>query len=570
MNRFTMRRMKIPPSLVALCALLASPCCFAQSAAPADPLAPTLGVKSAVEIDREWQQSVAKYDAERNRLLAIEEKQENDGPYRADWAVLEKYRQPQWYKDAKFGIFIHWGVYAVPAAENEWYPRNMYHAGEGAYKDFHARFAKGDESNRGAPTDRSSSAGCKGYKDLIPLFRAEHFDAAAWARLLKESGAQYVIPVAEHHDGFSMYDSGLSDWTVVKMGPKRDTLGELAAAIRAEGLHFGLSSHRVEHNWFFDGGRAIRSDVNDPRYASLYGPAHEQMAHSGDNLWDDWTYVSDAWMRDWLARDTELVEKYKPEVIYFDWWIGQPRMREAVTKFTTFYYNYAATHGTTAVIDFKYNDMDWKAGVRDFERGQQDQIIADHWQTDTSISNGSWGYIEHDTFKTPQFLVDQLADIVSKNGNLLLNFGPRADGTIPDDVQVTLRAMGAWLKVNGEAIYATTPWKTFGEGPTQITPGAFHDTDTKPYTTEDFRFTAKGATVYAIGMACPKDGGAKVAIRSLGWAHEGASLPVAKVELLGSTEKLAWTQGAQALEVTLPANAACQYAYALRVTPAEK
>lgn len=544
-------------SLPLLC-VVAVPLTFAQAGAQTtasgpDPLAPTLGIKSAAEIDREWQQSVSKYDAERNRLVAEAEKQANDGPFRPDWASLIKYQQPQWYKDAKFGIFIHWGVYSVPAAENEWYPRNMYHPGDGAYKNFQAHFANGDPA--------------RGYKDLIPLFRAEHFDAAAWARLFKESGAQYVVPVAEHHDGFSMYDSGLSDWTVVKMGPKRDTLGELATAIRAEGLHFGLSSHRAEHNFFYDGGRAIRSDVNDPKYASLYGPAHQWISEPG-GLTNDWTYVSTAWTRDWLARDTELVEKYHPEVVYFDWWIGQPSFRNTVAEFAAFYYNYAAAHGYTGVIDFKDYSLNWKAGVRDFERGQQDHIIADHWQTDTSISNKSWGYIENDTFKSPEFLVHQLADIVSKNGNLLLNFGPRSDGTIPDEVQATLREMGAWLKVNGEAIFATTPWTTFGEGPTQVKAGAFHDTDTKPYTTEDFRFTAKGDNVYVIGMACPKDG--KAAIHSLGWAHEGRSLHIASVLLLGSADKVTWTQGADALDVTLPAAAACKYAYVLKLTPASK
>jgi alpha-L-fucosidase len=545
-----------------LCVLLfGAPSAFAQDpAAVPDPLAPTQGVKSAAEIDQEWQRSVARYDAERNRLLAVEEKQENDGPYRADWATLMKYQQPQWYKDAKFGIFIHWGVYSVPAAENEWYPRNMYRPGEGAYKNFQERYASKGSAEKDA----------KGYKDLIPLFRAEHFDAAEWARLFKESGAQYVVPVAEHHDGFSMYNSGLSDWTVVKMGPKRDTLGELAAAIRGQGLHFGLSSHRAEHDFFYEGGRAIRSDVNDPQYASLYGPAHQWFAAGGDahGLENDWTYVSDAWTRDWLARDTELVEKYKPEVVYFDWWIGEHGFRSSVARFAAFYYNFAAAHGYTGVIDFKDFALNWKAGVRDFERGQQDHIVADHWQTDTSISNASWGYIEHDTFKSPEFLVGQLVDIVSKNGNLLLNFGPRSDGTIPDEVKTTLLAMGAWLKVNGEAIYATTPWKTFGEGPTQVVAGAFHDTDTKPYTAQDFRFTAKGTTVYAIGMACPKDG--KATIHSLGWAHEGSTLPIAKVELLGSADKVNWTQGAESLTVTLPSGAACQYAYALKLTPAEK
>jgi alpha-L-fucosidase len=526
------------------------PPAHAQSA---DPLAPTLGVKSAAEIDREWQQSVSKYDAERKRLLTEADRQANDGPYRPDWATLLKYQQPQWYKDAKFGIFIHWGVYSVAAAENEWYPRNMYHPGDGAYKNFQERFGHGDTS--------------KGYKDLIPLFRAEHFDAAAWAKLFKEAGAQYVVPVAEHHDGFSMYDSGLSDWTVVKMGPKRDTLGELAAAVRAQGLHFGLSSHRAEHNFFYDGGRAIRSDVNDPKYASLYGPAHQWLAPGGDEhgMINDWTWVSDAWTRDWLARDTELVEKYHPEIVYFDWWMGQPNFRRAVTEFAAFYYNFAAAHGYAGVIDFKDYSLSWKAGVRDFERGELDHIVADHWQTDTSISNKSWGYIEHDTFKSPEFLVHQLIDIVSKNGNLLLNFGPRSDGTIPDEVQNTLREMGAWLKVNGDAIYGTTPWKTYGEGPTKVVGGAFHDTDTKPYTPQDFRFTAKGSAVYVVGMACPPDG--KATIAALGTAHEGSAIRVGRIVLLGSTGKVTWNQGADALEVMLPAGATCKYAYALKLTP---
>src|SRR5436305_15285141 len=186
--------MKSPLFFLPLLALVLGPFAAAQSA---NPLAPTLNAKSAADIDREWQQSVTKYDGERNRLLAEADKQSHVGPYRPDWATLIKYQQPQWYKDAKFGIFIHWGVYSVPAAENEWYPRNMYRPTEGAYNNFREDFAKGDES--------------KGYKDLIPLFKAEHFDATEWAKVFKESGAQYVVPVAEHHDGSSMYDSGLSD-----------------------------------------------------------------------------------------------------------------------------------------------------------------------------------------------------------------------------------------------------------------------------------------------------------------------------------------------------------------------
>jgi len=354
------------------------------------------------------------------------------------------------------------------------------------------------------------------------------------------------------------------------MGPKRDTLAELAKAVRAQGLHFGLSSHRAEHNFFYDGGRSIRSDVNDPKYASLYGPAHEWFMgpDNAHGLYDDWTFVSDAWTRDWLARDTELVEKYKPEIVYFDWWIGQPNFRRAVTEFAAFYYNYAAAHGSTAVIDFKDYSLNRKAAVLDFERGQTDHIIPDHWQTDTSIGNASWGYIERDTFKSPEFLVHQLADIVSKNGNLLLNFGPRSDGTIPEQIQYTLREMGAWLKVNGEAIYGTNPWKTYGEGPIKVIGGAFHDTDTKPYTPEDFRFTTKGDAVYAIGMACPPD--SKGIIHALGSAHEGAALPIAQIELLGSSEKVTFTQTADALEVALPPGATCKYAYALKLMSGQR
>ena len=271
--------------------------------------------------------------------------------------------------------------------------------------------------------------------------------------------------------------------------------------------------------------------MNDPKYASLYGPAHQWFEAPGDEhgLINDWTWVSEAWTRDWLARDTELVEKYKPEVVYFDWWIGQPNFRRAVAEFAAFYYNYAAAHGYTGVIDFKDYSLNWKAGVRDFERGQQDHIIADHWQTDTSISNASWGYIEHDTFKSPEFLVHQLVDIVSKNGNLLLNFGPRSDGTIPDEVRATLLEMGAWLKVNGEAIYATTPWKTFGEGPTQVT--AAHSTTPTPSPTPPKIFASPQRATPCTRSAWPAPKDNKATIHSLGWAHEGAGFPIANVEL---------------------------------------
>src|SRR5207253_552358 len=276
-------------------------------------------------IDLAWQKASSKYDAERGALLKQVDDVNHQGPFRPDWESLQKYEAPAWYEDAKFGIFIHLGVYSVPAFSNEWYPRNMYERESEVYKHHIATYGTQDKL---------------GYKDFVPMFKAEHFDPGAWAELFKKSGAKYVVPVAEHHDGFAMYDSGLSDWTAVKMGPHRDTTGELATAVRAEGLHFGVSSHRVEHDFFLGVAREIRSDVNDPQYAAFYGPAHTWLMNPwGLPLNDDFTYVSSAWADDWLARSAELVQKYHPDIVYFDWWIGQPSIRANLTRFAAFYYN---------------------------------------------------------------------------------------------------------------------------------------------------------------------------------------------------------------------------------------
>src|SRR5690242_18102418 len=284
-----------------------------HSQTPASPAAPTAAQDPAAT-DQAWQKASAKYDAPRAAILKEVDRAAQQGPFRADWESLQQYETPAWYKDAKFGIFIHWGVYSVPAFGSEWYPRDMYREGSEEYKHHIATYG---------PPDKF------GYKDFIPLFKAEKFDPSAWARLFKDCGAKYVVPVFEHHDGFAMYDSSLSDWTAAKMGPHRDLWGELAKAVRAEGLHLGASSHRVEHNFFLGVGRTIPSDVNDPKYADFYGPAHRWLeAKTGTPLSNDFTFVSKAWTDDWLARSAEIVEKYHPEIMYFDWWIGQASVRE--------------------------------------------------------------------------------------------------------------------------------------------------------------------------------------------------------------------------------------------------
>jgi len=534
--------------LLLACAAGMVPLSATMLAQAVDPNAPT-GADDPLAIDRAWQKASAKYDAPRKAILESVDRVGATGPFRPDWESLQNYKVPEWYMDAKFGIFIHWGVYSVPAYGNEWYPRNMYNEGTDEYKHHIATYGTQDKF---------------GYKDFIPRFKAEKFDPEAWARLFKEAGAKYVVPVFEHHDGFAMYDNGLSDWTAVKMGPHRDLWGDLAKAVRAEGLHLGASSHRVEHNFFLGVGRNIPSDVNDPKYAALYGPAHRWLeAKQGTSLSNDFTFVSQAWADDWLARSAEIVQKYHPDIMYFDWWIGQPSIRQNVTRFAAFYYNQSLkSGGPVGVINYKDYALQEKSAVLDIERGQLAGIRPLYWQTDTSISNKSWGYIENDTFKSPEFVVHQLIDIVSKNGNLLLNIGPRSDGTIPDEVQHVLLEVGAWLKVNGDAIYGTRPWQVYGEGPTKVTEGAFHDTDTQAYTSEDFRFTKKGNQLFAVELAWPSN--REAVIHSLGAGAAGIP-PIKSVGLLGADSSLPFEQQGDGLHIRLPERSPGEYAYVFRI-----
>jgi alpha-L-fucosidase len=518
-------------------------------ASGADPNAPTAGTLTPEQIEAQWIAANSKYDSERKRILANVDGTIAAGPFRDDWQSLRAYQAPEWFRDAKFGIFIHWGVYSLAGFGSEWYSRNMYQQGSPDFAHHVATYGPQTQF---------------GYKDLIPKFTAEHFDPNTWAKLFHDAGARYVVPVAEHHDGFPMYESNLTDWCAGKMGPKRDVLGELAKAVRAEGMHLGASSHRAEHDWFFDGGRHFASDVNDPKYAAFYGPAQLRQleGENGDELIHDFTYVSDAYTDDWLARIAEIVERYHPDLVYFDWWVGQPDFRSRLERFATYYYNHAAAQHQPVVLFYKLNDMADGSATLDMERGGLGDIRPQPWQTDTSLSNGSWGYIEHDTYKSPEVVIHQLADVVSKNGNLLMNVGPRPDGTIPEGAAKTLLAVGTWLKVNGDAIYGTRPWRQFGEGPTKFEAGSFHDTESKPYTAEDYRFTTKDGALYAIELGWPKDGEAIIHTLSSGVGTR----EVASVELLGSTAPLTFQQKPDGLHIHVPAEPVGQYAYAYRIT----
>lgn len=236
-----------------------------------------------------------------------------NGPFEATWESLLEHRPPQWYVDGKFGIFIHWGLYCVPAFGNEWYPRQMYLHGTPEFEHHLKTYGPHKEF---------------GYKDFIPRFRAQRFSAEAWAEIFAKSGARFVVPVAEHHDGFAMYDSSFSQWCATRMGPKRDVLGELAEAVRARGMAFGASTHRAEHWWFMNGGMAFDSDVQDPRYADFYGPAKPDSAQPDQEF-----------LEDWLARTCEIVDKYRTQLIWFDWWIEQPVFKPYLRRFAAYLYN---------------------------------------------------------------------------------------------------------------------------------------------------------------------------------------------------------------------------------------
>jgi alpha-L-fucosidase len=521
---------------------------LAATAEPARPTAPTASTLDAEQRSEQWAAASRPFDAARSRILGRVEGAVAAGPFRDDWGSLTDYRVPGWFRDAKFGIFIHWGVYSVAGFGSEWYSREMYRQGSPEFVHHVATYGPQAQS---------------GYKDLIPKLTGAGFDAKAWAGLFHEAGARYVIPVAEHHDGFAMYDSSLTAWCAAKMGPRRDVLGELAQAVRAQGMRFGASSHRAEHDWFFDGGRSFDSDVNDPQYAALYGPAEQRLLDGSDSdaLIHDYTYVSNAFMDDWLARSAEIVERYHPDLLYFDWWVGQPDFRTHLREFAAYYYNQAAHEHQDVVLFSKLDAMPAAAATRDVERGALGGISDQPWQTDTSLSNRSWGYVEGDTYKPPDAVVRQLVDVVSKNGNLLMNVGPRPDGTIPDGAAGTLRAVGAWLRVNGEAIYGTRPWREFGEGPTNVAAGSFHDSDEPPYTAQDFRFTTRGETLYAIEMRWPTQG--EAIIRAL--ASRPGTRAVGSVELLGADAPVGFEQRADGLHLHLPAQPAGRYAYVYRI-----
>lgn len=366
------------------------------------------------------------------------------------------------------------------------------------------------------------------------MFQAEKFDAKDWVSFFRDCGARFVMPVAEHHDGFAMYRTERNRWNAANMGPCRDVLGELQQACQAEGMTFCASTHRAEHYFFMNMGRSIESDVNDPAYGDFYGPAvdhpdfgSEEMGPTTENPYG--LSPSREWMEDWLVRTCELIDHYHPKAVYFDWWVQNRAFKPYLKKLAAFYYNRATQWGEEVTVQYKHHAFAPGVGVFDVERGALTDISPVPWQTDTAIGKESWGYRADNVYKSSRQIVCDLVDIVSKNGTLLLNIGPRADGTFTPEETTVLQELGDWLRINGEGIYDTIPWSRFGEGEVNAQAGAFQDGEEKAFTAQDLRFTYKEGAIYAFQM---RPDGNRLTIRSLAKTNF-RDLTIASVELLG-------------------------------------
>ena len=460
-----------------------------------------------------------------------------DAPFDATWESLEKHDPaPEWFRDAKFGIYFHWGVYSVPAFGSEWYPRNMHLKDQREYK--HHVETWGDPAEFG-------------YHDFVPMFKAEKFDADEWAELFAKAGARFAGPVAEHHDGFAMWASKQTPWNAGDKGPKRDITGELEKAIRARGMKFVTtfhharnSQHKIGETWtgHYPRVEGWPTVTEDPELRVLYGNIPRA-----------------DFLEMWKGKLVEVIDNYRPDLIWFDSWFNEIP-DEYQCAFLAHYFNRAAEWDKDVVVTYKQRDLPDTIGVEDLEKGRMDHLTELAWLTDDTISKGSWCYTQDLRIKPASEVIHVFIDIVSKNGQLLLNISPMADGAIPATQRDVLLEMGKWLDVCGEAIYGTRPFATFGEGPTRLNKGG-HFVGTLQYTPEDIRFTRKGNVVYAICLGWPAK---TFDIAALGRSQlQGGD--VRSVSLLGSKAEVEWVQKDNVLRVTRPEEKPCDYAYAFKI-----
>ena len=467
-----------------------------------------------------------------------------------DWASLGKHNEsPEWFKNSKLGIYFHWGLYSVPAYSSEWYPRWMHFKDNKVYKHHVEKYGEPSEF---------------GYHDFAPMFKAEKFNADEWAQLFKDAGAQFAGPVAEHHDGYAMWDSEITPWNTMDTGPKRDITGELEKAIKGKGMRFITAFHHAKnlqrstelgkevpnsHYPYFEG---MPPSSNDPDLQLMYGNMEPEK-----------------WYKEvWFGKLKEVIDKYHPDIIWFDYVLGDIP-EEYRKEFAAYYLNEAARKEQEVVIVRKQHDLPLNMSVEDLEQARKNNIGTKTWMTDATISNGSWCYTEDLGVKPAQDVLHMLIDIVSKNGVLLLNVSPTADGTIPENQKEGILQMGAWLKKYGEAIYDTEAWYTFGEGPTKEPEGHFknHKAFMKlKYSNKDIRYTTKDYSIYAIVLGAVEPG-KELVLESFAKEKIHDAPTIEKVSFLGSDEKIDWSYDEEkGLSVKAPTTTIDEMATVIKVT----
>ena len=487
------------------------------------------------------------------RALA-ESAAQSAGPFTGTPESLAAYRCPDWFRDAKFGIWAHWGPQSAPE-EGDWYARNLYLQGTRQYNSHLERY--------GHPT-RS------GYKDIIPTWTGERFDPEHLISLYQRAGAKYFVSMGVHVDNFDLWNSKHQRWNAAAMGIKKDVVGLFRQAARNHGLRFGVSDHlwmaykwmSVAHASDLTGRLAgMPYDGIDPRWNDLYGGCPDIYR---ELPWDE-DHIPDAWKRHWFLRIQDLIDQHEPDLLYSD---GQIPFEEWGRELVAHFYNQNLQQhgGKLEAVYTSKRTSDSEAGlcVFDKERGVADGIRPQPWQTDTCI--GNWHYDRKVTYKTPKRVIDILLDVVSRNGNLLLNFPLNCQGELDAEEQKILAGITAWMNINHEAIHGTRPWKIFGEGPNLVKPDSKQrrtEDNRIDYTAEDVRFTTKGKTLYTFFLGWPEQ--SQLTITPLATNRPYVTGRIQQVKLLGSEKTLSWKHDATGLTVQLPAEKLCDFACALKI-----
>ena len=468
---------------------------------------------------------------------------------------LNGYRIPDWFRDAKFGIWAHWGPQSA-IEDGDWYARNMYMQGSDQYL-YHVE-------TYGHPSK-------VGYKDLVDIWKAAKWDPEHLMSLYKKAGAKYFVSMGVHHDNFDLWDSKYTRWNAVNMGPKKDVVGIWRDAARKQGLRFGVSEHLwISYKWWAVSHLADKTgplagvpyDGADPKFADLYHDA--DCARFGDKLdWND-DGIPDSWKRHYLDRMTDLIDKYQPDFLYSD---GLLPFEDYGLKMVAHLYNVSAQlhSGQTEAVYTSKEETDCAIGtcLLDHERGVSNGIAANPWQTDTCI--GQWHYKRGQRYKTAKKVIDLLVDIVSKNGNLLLNFPLPNSGELDPEEMNVLEGITAWMAVNSEGIHSSRPWKIYGEGPStkaKIEAGNFNEDKQKDLMAEDIRFTTKGSMIYAFVMGQPEK---EAVVNALGLASPQNPGKIRNVEVLGYKGEMKWKQDEAALKVEMPAEKISDIGITLKV-----